>query len=105
MVLDVRPSGAALRFLSEPKPVARYCADASYWIYLMHLPVVMALQVLVFPVAVPAIVKFMLVVGGAAIALFGSYHLLVRHSWLGRWLNGRRYSWRSRQHTGETATA
>jgi glucan biosynthesis protein C len=40
-------------------------------------------------------VKFMLVLGGAAIALFASYHLLVRHSRLGLWLNGRRNPWRA----------
>jgi peptidoglycan/LPS O-acetylase OafA/YrhL len=86
--------GAALRFLSAPNATIRYCADASYWIYLLHLPVVMALQVLVYPLAAPATVKFLIVLGGAAIALFATYHVLVRHSWLGLWLNGRRYAWR-----------
>ena len=87
--------GAALRFLSRPNATIRYCADASYWIYLVHLPVVMALQVAVYTLAMPALVKFMLVLAGAAIALFASYHLLVRHSRLGLWLNGRRYPWRA----------
>jgi peptidoglycan/LPS O-acetylase OafA/YrhL len=38
-------TGAALRFLSGYSPVRRYIADASYWVYLAHLPVVAALQV------------------------------------------------------------
>ena len=36
--------GAALRFCSNESPVRRYVADASYWIYLVHVPLVMALQ-------------------------------------------------------------
>ncbi|MEX2366830.1 MAG: acyltransferase family protein, partial [Pseudohongiellaceae bacterium] len=39
--------GAALRFLSQPSPTWRYLADASYWIYLAHLPLVFFLQVVV----------------------------------------------------------
>jgi len=95
--------GAALRFLSTPNATIRYCADASYWVYLLHLPVVMALQVLVYPLAAPAIVKFLMVVAGAAIALFATYHVLVRHSRLGLWLNGRRYSWRAEKPVLEAA--
>ncbi|MES2442932.1 MAG: acyltransferase family protein [Pseudomonadota bacterium] len=87
-------TGAALRFLSKERPAVRYVADASYWIYLVHLPVVMALQVLVFPLALPAVAKWGLVVGGAFLILIASYHLAVRHSFVGRWLNGRKYPWR-----------
>lgn len=88
-------TGIALRFLHAERPARRYVADASYWIYLIHLPVVMALQVLVFPLALPALAKFAIVIGGASLILFASYHLLVRHSFLGLWLNGRRVPWRS----------
>ncbi|HEX3407022.1 MAG TPA: acyltransferase family protein, partial [Caulobacteraceae bacterium] len=37
--------GLALRFLDTYSPARRYIADASYWIYLVHLPLIMALQV------------------------------------------------------------
>lgn len=37
--------GAAVTFLSGHSPVRRYLADASYWIYIVHIPIVMALQV------------------------------------------------------------
>lgn len=83
--------GAALRFLDAERPWVRYVADSSYWIYLVHLPVVMALQVLVYPLAAPALVKFAIVMAGASLILFASYHLAVRRSFLGRWLNGRTY--------------
>lgn len=87
-------TGAALRFLSGHHPSVRYVADASYWIYIAHLPVVEAIQVAVYPLAAPAIVKFAIIVAVSLLILFAGYELLVRHSWLGAWLNGRRYPWR-----------
>lgn len=98
-------TGAALRFLTRERPGVRYVADASYWIYLMHLPVVMALQVAIYPLAAPGLVKWALVCLGAFLILIVSYHLLVRHSWLGRWLNGRKLPWRGPAPVLETHTA
>ena len=46
-----------------------------------------------------------IVTGGAFLILIASYHLLVRHSWLGRWLNGRKLPWRKPVATGEMQTA
>ena len=80
----------ALRFLAGERPVLRYLSDASYWIYLLHLPVVMALQVLVHDLAWPWPVKLVAVVGGTAAVTLASYELLIRHSFMGRWLNGRK---------------
>ncbi len=98
-------TGAALRFLTRERPAVRYVADASYWIYIMHLPVVMALQVSVFSLPLPALAKWGVVTGGAFLILIASYHLLVRHSWLGRWLNGRKLPWRRPVANGEMQTA
>ncbi|HEV8441828.1 MAG TPA: ATP-binding cassette domain-containing protein [Steroidobacteraceae bacterium] len=87
-------TGAALRFLSNYSATRRYIADASYWIYLAHLPVVAGLAVWVgqWPVSWMLKYPFILVVSFAA--LFASYHLLVRHSFVGQLLNGRKYPWR-----------
>ena len=98
-------TGAALRFLSRENKIVRYVADASYWIYIMHLPVVMALQVAVFALPLPAVVKWTMITGGAFLILIASYHLLVRHSWLGRWLNGRKMPWRKPARTMEVQAA
>jgi glucans biosynthesis protein C len=83
--------GAATRFLSEERKIVRYLSDSSYWIYLAHLPLVVALQVLVSPWAVPWQVKYPLIVVVALAILLPSYQLLVRNTFLGAWLNGRRY--------------
>ncbi len=38
--------------------------------------------------------KLVVVVGGVLAVSFASYELLIRHSFMGRWLNGRRTPWR-----------
>jgi peptidoglycan/LPS O-acetylase OafA/YrhL len=87
----------ALRFLSGHRPVLRYLADASYWIYIVHLPIVMALQVLVHDLDWPWPVKMSVIVGGTAAVTLVTYELLIRHSFMGRWLNGRKVPWRRRR--------
>jgi peptidoglycan/LPS O-acetylase OafA/YrhL len=82
--------GLALQFLSGFSPTRRYIADASYWIYLIHLPIVMALQVLLAPLDWPWPVKFAVLLGVGLAVMFASYQLLVRHSVIGAVLNGPR---------------
>jgi ABC-type multidrug transport system ATPase subunit/peptidoglycan/LPS O-acetylase OafA/YrhL len=88
-------TGAALRFLSGYSAVRRYIADASYWVYLAHLPVVAALQVWVGHWPQPWYVKFPFIVVTSFVILFASYHLLVRSTPIGQLLNGRKYPWRT----------
>ncbi len=84
-------TGMALRFLSAFSAWRRYVADASYWIYIAHLPVVAALQVWVGQWSWHWSVKFPFVVVTSLALLFASYHLLVRSTPIGLLLNGRRY--------------
>ena len=86
----------ALRFASGHSAIRRYLADASYWVYIVHLPLVMVGQILVVNEAWPWFVKFGVVVGGTMAISLLTYELLVRHSFVGRWLNGRRVPWRRR---------
>jgi peptidoglycan/LPS O-acetylase OafA/YrhL len=97
--------GLAMRFLSRPNAGIRYAADSSYWIYLIHLPIVMAVQVLVFPLPLPALAKFALVLVLAFPIMPLSYHLMVRCSFLGALLNGRRHERRGRVRKGERTLA
>lgn len=82
--------GVAMRFGSGHSPVRRYLADASYWIYLIHLPVVMAAQVAVARVDWPWQVKFPLILVVVCALLLASYHWGVRRTFVGAWLGGRR---------------
>ncbi|MEO5800281.1 MAG: acyltransferase [Gemmatimonadales bacterium] len=83
--------GMGLRFMAGYSPLRRYLADASYWIYLAHLPVVLALQLLMRNWPLPWPVKFALLLGVAMALLLLSYHWLVRPTAIGALLNGRRY--------------
>ncbi len=82
--------GLALRFLSKESPARRYLADASYWLYLIHMPIVMALQVVVSRLDWPAEVKFAAILAVGLPLMLASYELMVRHSFIGAVLNGRR---------------
>jgi peptidoglycan/LPS O-acetylase OafA/YrhL len=86
--------GLALRFWSGHSGLRRYLADASYWIYIVHLPLVMAAQVVVQDWAMVWPVKLAVVVVGVMAVSLASYELMVRHGMMGRWLNGRRTPWR-----------
>ena len=82
--------GLALRFLDRPSFAVRYVADASYWIYLVHLPLILALQVAVSPLGWAWPPKLAVILGVAFPLMLGSYQLLVRHTFIGAILNGRR---------------
>ncbi|MGY4285447.1 peptidoglycan/LPS O-acetylase OafA/YrhL [Bradyrhizobium sp. LM2.7] len=82
--------GLALRFMSGFSPTCRYLADASYWLYLIHMPVVMALQVAVSQLDWSWPIKFATILVVALPPMLASYHLLVRFTVVGAVLNGRR---------------
>ena len=91
-------TGAALRFLSNYSATRRYIADASYWIYLAHLPVVAAFQVWVGHWPLHWSVKYPLILVASFAVLFLSYHYFVRPTLLGKLLNGRKYPRKSPPH-------
>ena len=82
--------GTALRFLSGYSGTRRYLADASYWMYIIHIPIVLTLQVAVSQLDWPWPAKFAGILLVAIPVMLGSYHLLVRHTFIGAVLNGRR---------------
>lgn len=78
---------AALR---KERPAARYLSDASYWMYIAHLPLIIVGQVLVRDWNIPALAKFLLVCGAVSAILLVTYHFLVRYTPVGTLLNGKR---------------
>jgi len=89
--------GLALRFLSGFSATRRYLADASYWLYLIHMPIVMALQLAVSQIDWPWPLKFAGILGVALPVMLASYHLLVRGTFIGLVLNGRRIQRKARR--------
>jgi glucan biosynthesis protein C len=82
--------GYALRHASGYSAVRRWLADSAYWVYLAHLPVVLLLQVAASQFDAPWWIEYPAVVAVALAVLLASYQLGVRHTAIGRWLNGRR---------------
>jgi peptidoglycan/LPS O-acetylase OafA/YrhL len=83
------------RLLGRERPGVRYVSDSSYWLYLVHLPLIIVGQVLLRGLDLPALVKLTLLVAGSTLILLLSYQLFVRYTWIGRLLNGPRTRRRS----------
>jgi peptidoglycan/LPS O-acetylase OafA/YrhL len=82
--------GLFLRLFRRPSPVISYLADSSYWIYLIHLPVLGLIQADLYCVPGHALWKFPVVLVSTLALGFASYQTLVRHTTIGVWLHGRR---------------
>jgi peptidoglycan/LPS O-acetylase OafA/YrhL len=83
--------GAAVRFLDQPSARTRYLSDGSYWMYLVHLPIVWLLQAWMLRWPLHWTVKFPLTLAMTLLLLLASYHWLVRGTFVGVFLNGRRH--------------
>lgn len=82
--------GLFLRTMTRAIPWVRYVANASYWLYLTHLPIVVFFQVLLNGWSLPWWLAWFLVNLFSFPLLFASYHYLVRFTWLGVLLNGQK---------------
>ena len=78
------------RFLKRENETLRYLSDSSYFLYLAHLPLVIALQAWMRVWELPALFKFLLICVFTTVYLLFIYQTLVRYTWLGRLLNGPR---------------
>jgi peptidoglycan/LPS O-acetylase OafA/YrhL len=84
--------GLFCRLFPHPRPAVAWLADASYWMYLVHVPLVMVAQLLVRQWPLPAEVKFLLILGLVTPLLLASYRWCVRSTVIGSLLNGPRAS-------------
>ncbi len=82
--------GGAMRWLGTPSAWKSYGADASYWVYLSHHALTIFFAAVLGPIRAPAELKFVVAATLTALLCFTSYHFLVRSTWLGVLLNGRR---------------
>ena len=89
-LMTVGSMGLFRAFLKGESPTMRYLSDSSYWLYVAHLPLIFAMQRLVRDWDLPPTVKFLFICAIDAGFLLLTYRFVVRHSWLGTLLNGRR---------------
>jgi peptidoglycan/LPS O-acetylase OafA/YrhL len=67
-----------------------FLTEASFWIYLIHFPVVLFFQIIVMNWAAPVAFKFSLVIFLSFLVLTGSYRYLVKFTMLEAFLNGKK---------------
>jgi peptidoglycan/LPS O-acetylase OafA/YrhL len=91
-------------WLNGRSRVMRYLADASYWVYLVHLPLLFAVQYRLLDVAASWQLKFGVSVLATALLALASYQLLVRNTVLGKLLGGRGQA-EKRRHSALPGTA
>jgi peptidoglycan/LPS O-acetylase OafA/YrhL len=82
--------GIFRKLAARPSPFIRYLADSSYWMYLVHLPIVVWLQVAVAELPWHWSFKLALISFTTVGLSLLSYDLFVRSTFLGGLLNGRR---------------
>jgi glucans biosynthesis protein C len=83
--------GLFLRHLDHERRWVRYLTDASYWVYLIHLPLVIFTAGALAQVNLGAASKASIVLGASMVASLVSYEWLVRDTFIGTLLSGRRY--------------
>jgi len=89
-VVTLGVMGFFCRYFSHLGYRARWFSDSTYWMYLAHLPLVLAIQIAVVLLPWPPSLKFLMVMVIVIILLLTSYRWLVRYTWIGTLLNGPR---------------
>lgn len=82
--------GLLRQVCSVESSTMRYLSDSAYWLYLAHLPLIIAVQYIVRDWPYPAALKFLLIVVVVTSFLLWTYQVMVRYTWLGHFLNGPR---------------
>jgi glucan biosynthesis protein C len=84
-------TGLFLRYLGGHSALRRYLCDSSYFLYLAHMPVLIAFQLLLRDVPLPPLAKIPLAFAGTIAVLLPLYRYGVRPTFVGAVLNGRKY--------------
>ena len=82
--------GAFRKYCSGESPRIRYLSDASYWLYIAHLPVAMLLQIWIANTPWLGAVKLLVICTFTTLFLLAIYEIAVRYTWIGTMLNGRK---------------
>jgi hypothetical protein len=85
-------TGLFIRYGSEHSARMRYISDSSYWVYLLHLPLTIIIPALIADWDISGVFKFLFVTVTTGIICMVTYHYFVRSTFIGEFLNGRRYT-------------
>ena len=82
--------GMFRQFFSKGNRCIRYISDSSYWLYVMHLPPIMLLQIWVSGWPWPSAIKFLAICMVSTGVLLLIYEYAVRYTLIGTMLNGKK---------------
>ncbi|WP_179008463.1 acyltransferase family protein [Winogradskyella forsetii] len=85
-------TGLFVRYGSHHSARMRYISDASYWVYLLHLPLTIIIPALIAEWNISGVLKFLFVTLTTSSICFVTYHYFVRNTFIGKFLNGKKYS-------------
>lgn len=83
--------GIMLKVFNRQNDLVRYFSDSSFWVYLIHLPIIVILQSLLIGSAIPGSLRFALVLIVTTCFCLVTYHFWVRYTIIGYFLHGRKY--------------
>lgn len=89
-LLTLGALGLAFGVKPGERPALRLLCEASYWVYLTHYPLVLALQLAFSRVEAPGLVEYFATVTLTLAVCLTTFVLLVRRSPLAPWLGSRR---------------
>jgi glucan biosynthesis protein C len=90
-------AGVFILHVTRDRPIVTYLSRAAYWVYLVHLPIVIVVAGALARAPLHAFVKAAVVLSVTTAASLGTYHYMVRSTFIGLLLNGSRHS-KSRAH-------
>lgn len=82
--------GLFKHFLNRPSKTVRYLADSSYWLYLIHLPIVIWLQIAFAELLLHWSIKLATICAITIAVSLTLYEVYVRSTFIGVILNGKR---------------
>lgn len=83
--------GLFARHMRRTSPVLQYLSHASYWVYLIHMPLTILFGALLFGEPLSVFTKIAINIATTTLIALLSYHFLVRSTPLGTLLTGKRY--------------
>ena len=82
--------GLFRKILKKEIYAVRFLSDSSYWLYIIHVPLIIGAQYVVQEWQLPATVKFTLIYVAISAFLLITYRCFVRYTFVGAFLNGPR---------------
>jgi len=86
--------GLAEKKFGSYNSILRFCSDAAYWMYLIHLPIVTFITFFMFQFSFFIEFKFLIASVLTTFICLISYKLFVRSTYIGLLINGKKYPFR-----------